>query len=65
MQETQQTQQQSEDRKLQIHVAFFEILGKNVYDLLADKNPIQILEDKFGSIQLAGVAERQVSFSCV
>jgi hypothetical protein len=53
--------QQNENRKLRIFVSFFELLGKNAFDLLADKNPISILEDKFGEIQLAGIVERQVS----
>ena len=51
------------ERKLKIFVSFFELLGKNAFDLLADKNPISILEDKFGAIQLLGITERQVSKS--
>lgn len=49
------------DRKLQIFVSFFELLGKNASDLLNEKKPIAILEDKFGEIQLSGILEKQVS----
>eukprot|EP00026_Physarum_polycephalum_P004301 Phypoly_transcript_04319.p1 GENE.Phypoly_transcript_04319~~Phypoly_transcript_04319.p1 ORF type:complete len:665 (+),score=140.64 Phypoly_transcript_04319:83-2077(+) len=58
----QDTQKESETakRKLRIFVSFFELLGKNAFDLLAEKKPISILEDKFGDIQLAGIVERQI-----
>jgi hypothetical protein len=56
-------QPQQEPHKLKIFVSFFELLGKNAYDLLCEKKPIAILEDRFGDIQLAGIEERQVSSS--
>jgi hypothetical protein len=60
VQETQTQDTEEQKRKLRIFVSFFELLGKNAFDLLADKNPISILEDKFGNIQLAGIVEKQI-----
>ncbi|KXS15946.1 P-loop containing nucleoside triphosphate hydrolase protein [Gonapodya prolifera JEL478] len=47
----------------QIHFSSFEIFGPNVFDLLSDRNPVQIAEDKFGSVQVRGTREEMASSS--
>lgn len=40
-------------------VSFYEIYGGRCYDLLNNKNPLTILEDKNNSIQIQGLIEKE------
>ncbi|TVY58794.1 Diatom spindle kinesin-1 [Lachnellula suecica] len=42
----------------EVHVCIFEVAGKNLYDLLNNRNPITTMEDLFGTVQLIGVHEK-------
>ncbi|KAJ3342745.1 hypothetical protein HDU93_001317 [Gonapodya sp. JEL0774] len=44
-----------------IHYSAFEIFGPNTYDLLAERQSVQIAEDKFGSVQVVGTKETEVT----
>ncbi|KAI9193152.1 P-loop containing nucleoside triphosphate hydrolase protein, partial [Polychytrium aggregatum] len=44
----------------EIHLSFFEILGKNAVDLLSERAPVKILEDHFRAIQVLGAREVHV-----
>ena len=43
--------------KATFHVSFFEIYGGRCFDLLNERNKLQILEDGSGNIQMQGLAE--------
>ena len=44
--------------ELQLTVSFFEIYGGKCYDLLNNKAPLAILEDKNNNIQVQGLVEK-------
>lgn len=52
-----------EDRIFKIHVSFFELLGKEAFDLLNDRSPVRILEDVHGSVQIPGLTEYEINTS--
>lgn len=45
-------------KKCIINVTYFEIYGGRCLDLLNDKNLLNIMEDKNGSIQIPGLTEK-------
>ena len=49
------------DKKFQFFVSFFEIYGGRVFDLLNNKNKLQVLEDKNQKIQIFGLEEMGIS----
>lgn len=44
-------------KKLLFYISFFEIYGGRLYDLLNNKNKLQVLDDKNGKVQIFGVEE--------
>ncbi len=48
-------------KKLEFYVSFFEIYGGRLYDLLNNKNKLQVLEDKNQKVQVFGLEERLAS----
>jgi len=47
------------EKKFQFFVSFFEIYGGRVFDLLNNKNKLQVLEDKNQKIQIFGLEEME------
>jgi kinesin family protein 2/24 len=47
-------------KKLEFYVSFFEIYGGRLYDLLNNKNKLQVLEDKNQKVQIFGLEEQEV-----
>lgn len=47
-------------KKFQFYVSFFEIYGGRLYDLLNNKNKLQVLEDKNQKVQIFGLEEKEV-----
>jgi kinesin family protein 2/24 len=43
---------------MSLSVSFFEIYGGKCYDLLNNKSPLAILEDKNNNIQVQGLVEK-------
>jgi hypothetical protein len=48
-------------KNMRLRVCFFEIYGPRIHDLLAHKNRLQLLEDRFGNVQIQGLREVDVS----
>ena len=48
------------NKKFEFYVSFFEIYGGRLYDLLNNKNKLQVLEDKNQKVQIYGLEEKQV-----
>ncbi len=46
------------NKKLVFYISFFEIYGGRLYDLLNNKNKLQVLDDKNGKVQIFGLEER-------
>ncbi len=44
---------------MQFYVSFYEIYGGRVFDLLNNKNKLQVLEDKNQKVQIFGLEERE------
>ena len=44
-------------KKLVFYISFFEIYGGRLYDLLNNKNKLQVLDDKNGKVQIFGLEE--------
>lgn len=44
-----------------ISISFYEIYGGKLFDLLNDKNKLNVLEDKKQRIQIQGLEEREAS----
>ncbi|KAI8807855.1 P-loop containing nucleoside triphosphate hydrolase protein [Cladochytrium replicatum] len=51
------------DADFTMKFCFFEIFGSQAFDLLNDREDVQIMEDAFGSIQVVNVLEEQVTSS--
>lgn len=49
------------DKKFDIFVSFFEIYSEKLYDLLNERNKLQVLEDKNQVVQIHGLEEKIVS----
>lgn len=49
------------DLKIKFYVSFFEIYGGRLYDLLNNKNKLQVLEDKNHKVQIFGLEDREAS----
>ena len=47
------------DKKYQFFVSFFEIYSGRLYDLLNNRNILQVLDDKKGKVQIYGLIEIQ------
>ena len=45
------------NKKFQIYISFFEIYGGRLYDLLNNKNKLQVLDDKNGKVQIFNLEE--------
>lgn len=45
-------------KKFELYVSFFEIYGGRLYDLLNNKNKLQVLEDKNQKVQIFGLEEK-------
>jgi kinesin family protein 2/24 len=45
------------NKKFDLYVSFFEIYGGRLYDLLNNKNKLQVLEDKNQKVQIFGLEE--------
>ncbi|MCQ2818866.1 MAG: hypothetical protein MJ252_16495 [archaeon] len=45
------------DKKLEFFVSFFEIYGGRLFDLLNNKNKLQVLDDKNGNVHVFGLEE--------
>ena len=52
---------EAKNTNLEFFVSFFEIYGGRLYDLLNDKNKLQVLEDKNQKIVIFGLEERSVN----
>lgn len=50
---------QYRSKNLIVKVSFFEIYGTKVYDLLAKRKELRVLEDGKGCVQVVGLVERQ------
>ena len=46
-----------EEHNLSFYISFFEIYGGRLYDLLNDKNKLQVLDDQNGKTQIYGLQE--------
>jgi kinesin family protein 2/24 len=44
-------------KKFELYVSFFEIYGGRLYDLLNNKNKLQVMEDKNQKVQIFGLQE--------
>ena len=44
-------------RQLEFYISFFEIYGGRLYDLLNNKNRLQVFDDKNGKVQIYGLQE--------
>ena len=51
------------NKKYVIYISFFEIYGGRLYDLLNNKNKLQVLDDKNGKVQIFGLEEILVETS--
>jgi len=51
------------EKKYQFYISFFEIYGGRLYDLLNNKNKLQVLEDKNQKIQIFGLEEMEAKDS--
>ena len=49
---------QNYNKKFDFYVSFFEIYGGRLFDLLNNKNKLQVLEDKNQKVQIFGLEER-------
>ncbi len=49
------------NKKFEFYVSFFEIYGGRLYDLLNNKNKLQVLEDKNQKVQIFGLEEKLAS----
>ena len=49
--------QKINNKKLVFYISFFEIYGGRLYDLLNNKNKLQVLDDKNGKVQIFGLEE--------
>lgn len=49
------------DKKFDVFVSFFEIYGERLYDLLNERNKLQVLEDKNQIVQIFGLEEKLVN----
>ena len=47
------------EKNFQYYVSFFEIYGGRLFDLLNNKNKLQVLEEKNQKIQIFGLEERE------
>lgn len=47
------------EKKYQFYISFFEIYGGRLFDLLNNKNKLQVLEDKNQKIQIFGLEEME------
>lgn len=47
------------NHNIEFYVSFFEIYGGRVFDLLNNKNKLQVLEDKNQKIQIFGLEEKE------
>ena len=45
---------------LNIHVSYIQLLGNKATDLLADNAEVDIMEDKFGKVNITGAVEKRV-----
>lgn len=52
------SQVQSQNKKFDFYISFFEIYGGRLFDLLNNKNKLQVLEDKNQKVQIFGLEER-------
>lgn len=48
-------------KKFDLYVSFFEIYGGRLFDLLNNKNKLQVLEDKNQKVQIFGLEEREAN----
>jgi kinesin family member 2/24 len=46
------------NKGFEFYVSFFEIYGGRLYDLLNNKNKLQVLDDKNGKVQIFGLVEK-------
>ena len=49
---------QNYNKKFDFYISFFEIYGGRLYDLLNNKNKLQVLEDKNQKVQIFGLEEK-------
>lgn len=49
------------DRQFNFFISFYEIYGGRLYDLLNDRNKLNVLEDKNQRVQIHGLEERSVT----
>jgi kinesin family protein 2/24 len=49
---------QNSIKKFDFYISFFEIYGGRLYDLLNNKNKLQVLEDKNQKVQIFGLEEK-------
>lgn len=49
------------NKKYEIYLSFYEIYGEIVYDLLNERNKLQVLEDKNQIVQLLGLEEKLIT----
>ncbi|KAK9701870.1 hypothetical protein K7432_011519 [Basidiobolus ranarum] len=47
--------------KFRVFLSFFEILGSQTFDLFNEREPLKILEDTFGVIQVSGAKEVEIT----
>lgn len=48
----------SSNKRFEFYVSFFEIYGGRLFDLLNNKNKLQVLEDKNQKVQIFGLEEK-------
>ena len=51
-------QAQNLNKKFDFYISFFEIYGGRLFDLLNNKNKLQVLEDKNQKVQIFGLEEK-------
>jgi len=49
---------QNSNKKFDFYISFFEIYGGRLFDLLNNKNKLQVLEDKNQKVQIFGLEEK-------
>lgn len=49
---------QNSNKKFDFYISFFEIYGGRLFDLLNNKNKLQVLEDKNQKVQIYGLEEK-------
>lgn len=49
---------QTQNKKFDFYVSFFEIYGGRLFDLLNNKNKLSVLEDKNQKVQIFGLVEK-------